>query len=116
MGISRFATGFPVRIRQGEDRSLVGSSNTDVPDRVGPVVIQDPRNAGPDGRENQYFSPEAFASGPLGSFGNSSRRFFHGPGIINSDIALHKVTRITEDTALRNPGGVFQHLQPRELQ
>jgi hypothetical protein len=100
MGISRFSTGFPVRIRQGEDRSLVGSSNTDVPDRVGPVVIQDPRNAGPDGRENQYFSPEAFTSGPLGSFGNSSRRFFHGPGIINSDIALHKVTRITETTAL----------------
>ncbi len=100
MGISRFATGFPVLIRQGEDRSLVGSSNTDVPDIVGPVVIQDPRNAGPDGRENQYFSPESFTSGPLGSFGNANRRFFHGPGIINSDIALHKVTRITENTAL----------------
>ena len=55
---------------------------------------------GPDGRENQYFSPESFVSGPLGRFGNSNRRFFHGPGIINSDIALHKVTRITENTAL----------------
>ena len=100
MGISRFASGFPVLIRQGEDRSLVGSSNTDVPDIAGPVMIQDPRNPGPDGRENQYFSPESFTSGPLGTFGNANRRFFHGPGIINSDIALHKVTRITETTAL----------------
>jgi hypothetical protein len=100
MGISRFSTGFPVRIRQGEDRSLVGSSNTDVPDLVGPIVMQDPRNPGPDGRANQYFSPVSFTSGPLGSFGNANRRFFHGPGIINSDIALHKITRITEGTAL----------------
>jgi hypothetical protein len=97
LGISRFSTGFPVRIRQGEDQSLVGSSNTDVPDLIGAVVIQDPRNAGPNGRANQYFSPESFVSGPLGRFGNASRRFFHGPGIINSDIALRKATRITEN-------------------
>ncbi|HYZ86254.1 MAG TPA: hypothetical protein VE621_17715, partial [Bryobacteraceae bacterium] len=113
MGISRFSTGFPVRISQSEDRSLVGSSNTDVPNRIGDVVIQDPRKAGPDGRENQYFSPEAFVSGPLGRFGNSNRRFFHGPGIINSDMAVHKVTRITENVNLEIRGeffNIFNHV------
>ena len=53
---------FPVRIRQGEDQSLVGSSNTDVPDIAGPVIIQDPRNAGSRWPREQYFSPDSFTS------------------------------------------------------
>jgi hypothetical protein len=100
LGITRLATGFPVRLRQSGDRSLYGSSNIDVPDLVGPVVTQDPRDPGPDGRENQFFSPESFARAPLGRFGNANRRFFAGPGIANVDLALHKTTFITEKTAL----------------
>ena len=100
MGITRLSTGFPITLRQGQDQSLTGSSPTDVPDLVGPVVTQDPRNAGPDGRSNQFFSPDSFASGQLGQFGTANRRFFHGPGIINTDFAVHKTTRITERTSL----------------
>jgi hypothetical protein len=32
----------------------------------------------------------------LGVPGNASRRFFHGAGLNNWDISLHKSTRITE--------------------
>jgi hypothetical protein len=54
--------------------------------------------------------------------GNANRRFFHGPGINNWDMALHKDTHITERAALEfrleffnvfnhaqflNPGGNF---------
>ena len=35
----------------------------------------------------------------LGTFGTASRRFFHGPGIINTDFGLSKNTRITESMA-----------------
>ena len=49
---------------------------------------------------SKTISPEAFARGPLGRFGNSNRRFFHGPGLANADLALHKTTRITEKAAL----------------
>ena len=99
-GITRFSTGFPISIRQGQDQSLVGSGNTDVPNRVGPVQIQDPHNPGPNGA-NTYFLPDAFESGRLGEFGTSNRRFFHGPGIVNWDFAVMKDTRITEKTLLQ---------------
>ena len=99
-GITRLSTGFPVNIRQGRDQSLVGSSSTDVPDLVGPVHTQDPHTPGPNG-DNTYFLPDAFASGQLGHFGTSNRRFFHGPGIVNWDCALLKDTRLTEHTTLQ---------------
>ena len=94
-GIMRFATGFPVSISQSGDRSLVGSSGTDVPNHVGPLVTYDPRNTSANG-QHLYFSKASFVSGPLGDFGNSNRRFFHGPGFNNWDVSLHKDTRITE--------------------
>src|SRR6185295_10310272 len=102
VGITRFATGFPVTLSQGEDRSLVGSGAIDVPSVLSKPVIQDPRHAGPSGLDHQYFSPESFTTGPLGGFGNASRRFFHGPGILNTDLGLHKTIKLVNDsTAIR---------------
>jgi hypothetical protein len=94
-GIMRFASGFPVSISQSGDRSLVGSSGTDVPNYIGPLVTYDPRNTSASG-QHLYFSKAGFVSGPLGDFGNANRRFFHGPGFNNWDVSLHKDTRITE--------------------
>jgi len=94
-GITRFATGFPVTLSQSGDRSLIGSSGTDVPNYVGPLTRQDPRLPGPT-RPNMFFSRDGFVSGPLGWFGNANRRFFHGPGLDNWDFALHKNTWIRE--------------------
>ena len=39
MGITRFATGFPIFISQSGDRSLTGGSGVDRPDFVGRLVI-----------------------------------------------------------------------------
>ena len=99
-GITRFATGFPVTVSQSGDRSLTGASGVDEPDFIGGLVFQDPRNAGPDGAANRYFNKTAFRSEALGGVGNSSRRFFHGPGFNNWDFGLHKLTRVTERTSL----------------
>lgn len=111
VGITRFATGFPITIRQSGDRSLVGSGSTDAPDRVGEVIITDPR-----GEDHRYFNSDAFRSGPLGSFGNSNRRFFHGPGINNFDLGLHKSTVIRENMTLMFRAeffNLFNHAQFR---
>ncbi|MGE5647549.1 MAG: carboxypeptidase regulatory-like domain-containing protein [Acidobacteriota bacterium] len=113
IGITRYATGFPITVHQDGDQSLTGSSNTDVPDRIGNPVTMDAHNAGVNG-PNQYFSPDAFVEAPLGRFGNSNRRFFHGPGIANWDFALHKTTRLTEHMGLQIRGeffNVFNHTQ-----
>lgn len=112
-GITRFTGGLPVPLRQSGDYSLTGSPNTDVPNLVGPVHIQDPRKPGPNG-PNTFFLPDAFASGPLGNFGNSPRQFFHGPGINNFDMGLMKRTAITESTAFElrvEFFNIFNHAQ-----
>jgi hypothetical protein len=105
-GISRFSTGFPISIRQSGDVSLFGSGSTDVPDVISKVITQDPRNAGPNG-PNTYFLPSSFISGPVGGFGDASRRFFHGPGIINTDFGLSKRIPITESMAVELRGEFF---------
>jgi hypothetical protein len=109
-GITRFTEGLPVAISQnGDDVSLFGSGNTDVPDLVGKIQIQDPRNPA-----HSFFNRDAFASGPVGAFGNSNRQFFHGPGINNFDISLMKKTAITESKGFEIRAdffNVFNHAQ-----
>jgi hypothetical protein len=109
-GITRFASGFPVQMQQGQgDASLSGSSATDMPNVVGPVVIVDPRKAYA-GCPNAvdptqpgtgcYFLPSAFAvNTDVGTFGTANRRFFHGPGFNNTDFGFLKRTQIKENYA-----------------
>lgn len=109
-GITRFATGFPVQMLQGQgDASLAGSSATDMPNVVGPVVTVDPRKAYA-GCPNSvdptlpgtgcYFLPSAFAvNSNVGTFGTANRRFFHGPGFNNTDFGFLKRTQIKENYA-----------------
>jgi len=106
-GITRFSSGFPIHIRQSRgDLSLTGSSSTDEPNVVGPVVIQNPDLAGPNGA-NTYFLPSAFTSDVLGYFGDANRQFFHGPGIINTDFGMSKRIPITESIAVELRGEFF---------
>ena len=119
-GITRFSTGFPVQLNQANgDLSLSGSSNTDMPDRVGNVKTLNPRDANPDCPTvtGCYFipPPQAAPGDPnqcpgsatsaftlnctLGTFGTANRRFFHGPGFNNTDFGISKRTRIKENLA-----------------
>jgi hypothetical protein len=108
-GITRFTSGFPVTLGEGDDASLCGCGGADVPNYNGQSIhISDPRKTG------QYFDTSPFSTETLGIPGNSSRRFFHGPGINNWDLALHKGTHITEKTALEfrvEFFNVFNHAQ-----
>jgi hypothetical protein len=99
-GITRFATGFPIQLNQGSgDYSLYGSSPTDMPNRVGPVQIVNPRSvnsACPTG-SGCYFLPGAFAVNMTpGTFGTANRRFFFGPGFNQTDFGMLKHTAINE--------------------
>jgi hypothetical protein len=112
-GITRFSTGFPINLSQSGDTSLYGTEGVDVPDVIGPVVTQNPRNGGPNG-PNTYFLPGAFVSGPAGAFGDANRRFFHGPGIANTDLGVSKRIPITESKAIEIRGeffNIFNHAQ-----
>ena len=119
-GITRFSTGFPILMNQSnEDISLAGSSSTDMPNLVGPVVKVNPRkvntNCPTTSGAGCYFLPQAFAlNTTLGTFGTANRRFFHGPGINNFDMGLSKRVPITEAKAFEFRAeffNIFNHAQ-----
>jgi hypothetical protein len=98
-GITRFSTGLPVTMVESDDQSLLGTAfggpitlSVDTPNFIGPLTITDPRKT----TQGQYFNPAAFGPSALGQEGTSRRRFFHGPGVNNWDLALLKSTDITE--------------------
>jgi len=115
-GITRFATGLPVTIVDNSDRSMLGTAfggpitlDVDTPDLVGPLVKTDPRKTG-----GYFFNASAFGPAPLGTIGTADRRFFHGPGINNWDMALLKSTQLTERLNLQFRAelyNVFNHAQ-----
>jgi hypothetical protein len=118
-GVTRFATGLPVTFQSFGDNSLVQVQNNgvnsvsiDLPNynpSLGPLNINhDPR------RNRLAFDTKLFSPNALGTFGNSSRRFFYGPGIDNYDMALRKTTRITESASLEfrfETFNTFNHAQ-----
>jgi hypothetical protein len=109
-GITTFATGLPISITEGKDVSLAGSSGTDEPNFTPGKILNDtnPRNG------NSYFNTSLFSKEALGQIGNSGRRFFHGPGLSNWDMALLKDIGFTESKLLQlrfEAFNIFNHAQ-----
>ena len=116
-GITRFATGLPVTISETDDRALIGDFETGISDATVDEPILAPGNIRGDTnpRSGQpYFNISLFAQENLGQVGNANRRFFHGPGINNFDMALLKNLRLTESMSLQFRGeffNLFNHAQ-----
>ena len=103
-GITRFSTGLPVTLINYGDNSLLGAEpnginnyGVDEPDvAAGALNLnRNPRNGQP------YFNAGLFSENALGTPGDASRRYFHGPGMQNFDLALLKNLRITESKSLQ---------------
>ncbi|MGD0416866.1 MAG: carboxypeptidase regulatory-like domain-containing protein [Terriglobales bacterium] len=102
-GTTRFTTGVPITFTDSSnayDTSLcgcdlfgiLGFNAVDLPNYNGaPVKIFNPREHG-----GQYFDTTPFSEPAIGTAGNARRRFLHGPGLNNTDIALIKTTRVSE--------------------
>ena len=103
-GITRYSTGFPVTLVNNADNSLLGTdpngvnnSGIDLPDYDGAPLHLDHN---PRSNQNYYFDTGAFSMNQLGTPGNSKRRFFHGPGSNNFDMAVSKNLSLSESKAL----------------
>ncbi|PYV21131.1 MAG: hypothetical protein DMG27_21430 [Acidobacteria bacterium] len=127
-GVTSFTTGVPVSIFQTNDNSLRGNgrnspqqSYTDEPNFLGggPIYInKDPRKQYQDPNTgvlvNPYFNPKLFSAEPFGGQGNANRRFFHGPGVNNWNLAVMKDIKLTETMSLEFRGeffNAFNHAQ-----
>jgi hypothetical protein len=116
-GTTRFSTGFPVTLSDTSDRSLLGTLGNGVNNQLldtpqlaaGPIQINtNPRNGLP------AFNTSLFSTETLGVLGNSSRRFFHGPGIENFDVEMNKNVRLRESVSVDirvEAFNVFNHAQ-----
>jgi len=116
-GITRFSTGFPVTLINYGDNSLLGAEpnginnyGVDEPDvTAGSLKLnRNPRNG------QSYFNASLFSDNALGTPGNASRRYFHGPGMANFDMAVQKSLRLTESKSLQlrlEAFNVFNHAQ-----
>jgi hypothetical protein len=122
-GVTTFSTGLPVTMVETDDHSLLGTAfggpitlPVDTPDQIGPLHKFDPRQVQTLGgvQGHYYFDPTVFVSSAVGSEGNTKRRFFHGPGINNWNLAFHKDTRLTEQVNLQFRAdffNIFNHAQ-----
>jgi hypothetical protein len=105
-GITTFATGLPVNLSEADDASLTGTQGTeapiDLPNFSGGKILANtnPRKLDPNGNPLPYFDTSLFTGETVGTIGNSRRRFFHGPGLNNWDMALLKNTKLTESKTL----------------
>ena len=116
-GITHFSSGLPVTLVNYGDNSLLGAEpnginnyGVDEPDYTGaPLRINhNLRNGRP------YFDISQFSENALGTPGTAKRRFFHGPGMDNFDMALLKNVRFTESKSLQlrlEAFNVFNHTQ-----
>ena len=103
-GITRFSTGLPVTISETDDHALIGDFATGINGETVDEPFYTPgkilANTNPRSGQN-YFNTSLFTEEQIGQLGNSSRRFFHGPGIDNWDMALLKTIPISESKALQ---------------
>lgn len=113
-GITSFVSGLPVTLTESDDNSFTGTqggeAQIDLPDFAGGKVLQttNPRKGG------TYFNTSLFAPEMPGTIGSSRRRFFHGPGLNNWNMALLKDTKLTESKTLQfrfEAFNVFNHAQ-----
>jgi hypothetical protein len=102
----------PISLSESDDNALIGANAVpvDVPNYTPSKILADtnPRHSQP------YFNISLFTQEQLGQFGNSRRRFFHGPGLNNFDMTLAKKTMIAESKSLElrfESFNLFNHAQ-----
>jgi hypothetical protein len=117
-GVTSFSTGLPITLVETDDRALTGTGfggpivlPVDTPNFSGGSVGKtDPRN----NPLHYFFNIDNFSQSAIGVQGNANRRFFHGPGINNWNMALKKITPIRESVSLEFRAelyNVFNHAQ-----
>jgi hypothetical protein len=117
-GVTTFSTGLPITLAETDDRALTGTGfggpivlPVDTPNFSGGSVGKtDPRN----NPQHYFFNIGNFSQSAIGVEGNANRRFFHGPGINNWNMAIKKITPIRESLSLEFRAelfNVFNHAQ-----
>jgi hypothetical protein len=113
-GLTRVTSGFPVTLENNNDTSLLGTQPNGV-NNVGADQMNVARGSlalrgRPGSGGAAGFDASLFSLPALGDFGNARRRFFHGPGSDDTDIAVAKSTTIRDGKELEVRAEAFNVL------
>ena len=103
-GITRFSSGFPVTLYNDTDSSLLGTFGNGVNNHLLDTPAYTPGchlEINHDPAKGPAFNTACFSIPPLGQLGNAPRRFFYGPGIINTDLTLLKSVSLRAGEAVQ---------------
>jgi hypothetical protein len=99
-GVVQAQTGPPFSPTVGFDRAnLSAGTSTDPGER--PVWIGATAPQAVLGSPQRWFNPADFALPSTGTYGNLGRNVFDGPGLVNVDLALHRVLWKTDRQSVR---------------
>jgi hypothetical protein len=92
-GITRLSSGFPVTLYNDTDSSLLGTFGNGVNNHLLDTPDYTPGcdlKLNHDPAKGTAFNTDCFSIPALGELGNAPRRFFYGPGMINTDLTILK--------------------------
>jgi hypothetical protein len=92
-GITRISSGFPVTLYNDTDSSLLGTFGNGVNNHLLDTPDYTPGcdlKINHDPAKGNAFNTDCFSIPALGQLGSAPRRFFYGPGIVNTDLTLLK--------------------------
>jgi hypothetical protein len=98
-GLTAVQDGFPISVTMGADLSYWCDGYSyfgcpDVPETSSfNIKRYNPRSSA----SNQYFDTTPFSPEPLGTFGNTRRNFFHGPGFNYTNLQISKNFPLSAD-------------------
>ena len=103
-GITRVSSGFPVTLYNDTDSSLLGTFGNgvnnhglDTPDYAAGCDLK----INHDPARGDAFNATCFSIPAPGTLGNAPRRFFYGPGIMNTDLTLLKSVSLGKGQAVQ---------------
>ena len=96
---------------QGSSPNGVNNRYLDLPDSTGQALDID---TNPRANGLEYFNPAAFTDNAIGTPGDVGRRYFSGPGLFNTDLALIRNFKVREAQTLQfrlETFNTFNHVQ-----
>ncbi len=112
-GIVSLRSGEPFSVYSAVDNSFsgIGSDRADI---IGDPYLGGSRSRGAE--VNEFLNPAAFAVNTPGTFGNSGRNVFTGPGYATTDLSLEKSFRLAERFAVQFRAEAFNAFNRPNLQ
>jgi len=100
-GIQTWHTGVPFALSEGDQADLGNSFDTERPNQIAGCNVYANQSV------NQWYNPACFFPSEYGTLGNEGRNNLVGPGLVETDFAVMKTTRINEHFNLQFRAELF---------